>query len=63
MISFTIPTSHLRLFLIALDMNWDTPEPDYIFHVENTFQIVYTKKIDQERVKLIDAFVAGIINR
>ena len=42
MISFKIPTNSLRLFLIALNMNFNAKPPDYIFQVPDGFEIVYT---------------------
>lgn len=57
MIAFTVPEQYLRLILVALNMNFDLPEPDYIFHVKETFQVVYTKQIDPVKVCAVDDFI------
>ncbi len=58
MISFKVPTKDLRLFLVALNMNFSAPEPDYIFQVPDGFEICYTKPIEDPAP--IDHFVHAL---
>lgn len=46
--SFKIPIDKLKLFLIALDLNFGMVEPDYIFQVPDGFEIVYTSLISKK---------------
>ena len=60
MISFKIPTDKLRLFLVALNVNFNMREPDYIFQVPDGFEIVYTKLLEKEAIARIDDFVVKL---
>ncbi len=66
MISFKIPEDKLRLFLVALNVNFKLFEADYIFQVKDGFEVVYIeksgtpmwqKKLFRETCKEVDAFV------
>lgn len=61
--SFKIPTNKLKLFLKALEMNFQIKEPDYIFQVPDGFEIVYLKGLDHPwQVRDIEFFVDKLWN-
>lgn len=40
---FSVPITKLKLFLVALNMNFDLPAPDFIFQLDDRFEVCYTK--------------------
>lgn len=57
MICFSIPKKSLRLFLIALDANFNLPDPDYIFLTGEYYDVVI-KRPAPAMVEAIDDFIA-----
>jgi hypothetical protein len=61
MICFAIPQTRLRLFLVAANMNFGLPEPDYIFQVQDWFEVVFLKlPSDHAAIERIDKFVNDV---
>lgn len=61
MIVFAIPDSRLKLFLVASEMNFGMPQPDYIFQVQDRFELVYLKIPAREAVvERVDKFVNDV---
>jgi hypothetical protein len=65
---FKIPTSHLDLFLVACDLNFNDIRPEYIFQYEGRYEVVFLDKIPPFMQEKIEKFIgetlgAGFCNR
>lgn len=57
--SFKVPLSKLNLALVGFNMNFDLRAPDYIFQVDDGFEIVYLR-VPEDKQKQIDDWLEKI---